>query len=95
MKCGGMMSTFNRLKRQQTMMVVQENDRCVIPEKYRKMSVAEIEQEKKRVLDEIKSKPVVPPNRPRTERKAGMINSDLMHLGISKRYARRKNRQSP
>lgn len=55
------------------MMVVQENDRRVIPEKYRKMSVAEIEQEKKRVLDEIKSKPVVQPNRPRTESKSGMI----------------------
>lgn len=55
------------------MMVMQENDRRVIPEKYRKMSVAEIEQEKKRVLDEIKTKPVVQPNRPRTEIKAGMI----------------------
>ena len=55
------------------MMVVQENDRRVIPEKYRKMSVAEIEQEKKRVLDEIKSKPVVQPNRPWIESKAGMI----------------------
>lgn len=39
------------------MMMVMENDEFVIPEQYRKMSVAELEEEAKRVLDQINTRP--------------------------------------
>ena len=35
------------------MMIAYENDTLVIPEKYKKMSVSELEKEKKKVLKEI------------------------------------------
>lgn len=37
--------------------MVMENDEFVIPEQYRKMSVAELEAEAKKVLEQINSKP--------------------------------------
>ena len=54
-------------------MIVQENDRRVIPEKYLKMSTAEIEQEKKKLLEEMKSRPTVLPNHTKKEAPSGLV----------------------